>query len=308
MLDDRLAELTDIDPNTRSAVHALLGGMTDADRSDAATIRQALLAELGSFSSTWPEEIPPGSAAAWVSAVLGAVPAVADWMRAAGIPEPTIAATLGDVGRHLRLEHRNTGRTGFDAPVWMLAVMSGSLYQLGRLQFDLRRRHPLESVLPAGFGEWVLDVHIPEAGPLTPDAVAASLRRGGPLLRRALSRPSGPGSGLRVVAARSVPGSAPGSVVQHGVVPAPLHRVRRAAGRPVGRGLFHLRTTESRRARPVAASVVTAAARPRTVGERATLAGGARLPGVALTAPAGLAATSHGEPSPLCPEAGTSAG
>jgi hypothetical protein len=177
MLDDRLAELTDIDPNTRSAVHALLGGMTDADRSDAATIRQALLAELGSFSSTWPEEIPPGSAAAWVSAVLGAVPAVADWMRAAGIPEPTIAATLGDVGRHLRLEHRNTGRAGFDAPVWMLAVMSGSLYQLGRLQYDLRRRHPLESVLPAGFGEWVLDVHIPEAGPLTPDAVAASLRR-----------------------------------------------------------------------------------------------------------------------------------
>jgi hypothetical protein len=176
ILDDRLAELTDIDPNTRSAVHALLGGMTDADRSDAATIRQALLAELGSFSSTWPEEIPPGSAAAWVSAVLGAVPAVADWMRAAGIPEPTIAATLGDVGRHLRLEHRNTGRTGFDAPVWMLAVMSGSLYQLGRLQFDLRRRHPLESVLPAGFGEWVLDVHIPEAGPLTPEAVAASLR------------------------------------------------------------------------------------------------------------------------------------
>ena len=176
-LDDRLAELTDIDPDTRSAVHALLGGMTDADRSDAATIRQALLAELGSFSSTWPEEIPPGSAAAWVSAVLGAVPAVADWMRAAGIPEPTIAATLGDVGRHLRLEHRNTGRTGFDAPVWMLAVMSGSLYQLGRLQYDLRRRHPLESVLPAGFGEWVLDVHIPEAGPLTPDAVAASLRR-----------------------------------------------------------------------------------------------------------------------------------
>ena len=176
ILDDRLAELTDIDPNTRSAVHALLGGMTDADRSDAATIRQALLAELGSFSSTWPEEIPPGSAAAWVSAVLGAVPAVADWMRAAGIPEPTIAATLGDVGRHLRLEHRNTGRAGFDAPVWMLAVMSGSLYQLGRLQFDLRRRHPLESVLPAGFGEWVLDVHIPEAGPLTPEAVAASLR------------------------------------------------------------------------------------------------------------------------------------
>lgn len=176
-LDDRLAELTDIDPDTRSAVHALFGGMTDADRSDAATIRQALLAELGSFSSTWPEEIPPGSAAAWVSAVLGAVPAVADWMRAAGIPEPTIATTLGDVGRHLRLEHRNTGRTGFDAPVWMLAVMSGSLYQLGRLQYDLRRRHPLESVLPAEFGEWVLDVHIPEAGPLTPDAVAASLRR-----------------------------------------------------------------------------------------------------------------------------------
>jgi hypothetical protein len=176
-LDDRLAELADIDPDTRLAVRTLLDGMTDADSRHAATIRDALLAELGSFSASWPDEVPPGSAAAWVSAVLGAVPTVADWMRAAGIPDPTIAATLGDVGRHLRLGHRNTRRTGFDAPVWMLAVLSGSLYQLGRLQFDLRRRRQAESVLPAGYGEWVLDVHIPEAGPLTPDAVDASLRR-----------------------------------------------------------------------------------------------------------------------------------
>jgi len=175
--DDSVAELADIDPETRSAVDTLLAGMTDADRVHAAAIRDALLAELGSFSSTWPDEIPPGSAAAWVSAVLGTVPDVAAWMRAAGIPEPTIATTLGDVGRHLRLEHRNTGRTGFDAPVWMLAVMSGSLYQLGRLQFDLRRRNQVESSLPAEYGEWVLDVHIPEAGPLTPDAVGVSLQR-----------------------------------------------------------------------------------------------------------------------------------
>jgi hypothetical protein len=43
-------------------------------------------------------------------------------------------------------------------------VLTGSMYELGRLQFDLRRQQD----------DWVLDVHIPESGPLTPDAVKNS--------------------------------------------------------------------------------------------------------------------------------------
>ena len=75
-----------------------------------------------------------------------------------------VAATLSDVGRHLRLHRRHTGRVGLDAPNWPSVVLTGSMYELGRLQFDLKRQQD----------DWVLDVHIPESGPLTPAAVGDS--------------------------------------------------------------------------------------------------------------------------------------
>ena len=139
-----------------------------------------MLAELGSFLTELgttvterdlPADAPPPS---WVAGVLAAVPRVAAWMSDRGVDEAVIEATLADVGRHLRLRRSHTGELAFDAPWWQFAVLSGSLYQLGRLQFDLRRSRPEESALPVDPGPWVLDVHIPEAGPLTPDAVLAS--------------------------------------------------------------------------------------------------------------------------------------
>lgn len=175
IVDDALAQLLDIDPQTRTGVQALLSRMTGDERAQAGSIRDLLLSELGAFSSSGPESPPEGTPAAWLSGVLGAAPTVAGYMRQQGIGEPVIGASLADVGRHLRLQHRNTGQVGFDAPIWMLAALSGSLYQLDRLQFDLRRRRSAESDLPADLGEWVLDVHIPEAGPLTPQGVASCM-------------------------------------------------------------------------------------------------------------------------------------
>jgi len=172
-LDAQVARLVDIDPETGRSVDALLDRMDADDRRAAGALQRILIAELGAFSATAPQ-IPDCSPAAWVAAVLAAAPTVAGWMTDRGVPEPVITQTLADVGRHLRLQRRNAGLVGFDAPIWMFAVLSGSLYQLGRLQFDLRPRRAGEVDLPAGLGEWLLDVHIPEAGPLIPALVADS--------------------------------------------------------------------------------------------------------------------------------------
>lgn len=173
-IDDELATLLDIDPVTRSEITPLLTGMTAADRQQAAIVRELLIDELGGFAAEGPEPPVDLSPAAWVAGVLAAAPAVAGWMTDHGVASPVIGATLGDVGRHLRLQRRNAASVGLDAPGWMFAVLSGGLYQLGRLQFDLRPRRPSDADMPSELGDWLLDVHIPEAGPLTPEAVTAS--------------------------------------------------------------------------------------------------------------------------------------
>jgi hypothetical protein len=177
-VDDTQATVLDLDPRTRAEVEQLLAGLGRDDRLQAARITELFVAELGAFSAVG-MEIPEASPAAWVGGVVAAAPRVAGWMRTHGIPPPLITATLGDVGRHLRLHRKHTGDTGLDAPIWLFAVLSGSLYQLGRLQFDLRGWRADEPVPPIDTGAWVLDVHIPESGPLTPDAVADSFDRAG---------------------------------------------------------------------------------------------------------------------------------
>lgn len=175
---DRLARLLDLDPWTRAGIADLLGRLTPEEAAAADVIRDQLTAELGSFlrgSAEMPDFPGPDTPnSAWVAGVLVAAPNVADWMAARDIGEPVIAATLADVGRQLRLHRAHTGRVGFDAAFWMFAVLSGSLYQLGRLQFDLRQFRPDEPTPPVDTGAWALDVHIPATGPLTPNAVAAS--------------------------------------------------------------------------------------------------------------------------------------
>ena len=181
-----LAQLLDLDPTTRNGISELLTRLTPDEAAVAARLRDQLIANLGAFlhppapttgrpvAAADPPEAP---AAAWVTAVLAAAPDVADWMAGRHIGKPVIAASLADVGRQLRLHRSHTGGVGFDAPFWMSAVLSGSLYQLGRLQFDLRRFRPGEPRPPSDTGDWVLDVHIPATGPLTEAAVTDSLDR-----------------------------------------------------------------------------------------------------------------------------------
>ena len=143
-------------------------------------LRDAIIAQVGTFEPLTIDEATEIPIATWVAAVREAAPAVGSWMRARQIPPNIVEATLADVDRHLRLHREHTGQVGFDAPWWMTEVLSGSFFQLGRLQFALGRLRAGEDPPPRIGGSWLLDVHIPEAGPLTPGAVAASFEAAGP--------------------------------------------------------------------------------------------------------------------------------
>ena len=170
-MNDRTARLAGLDPQSRTAVDALLAGLTDEQSAAADRIRGALQADLGRFDRAPPAD---DGSSAWLAASIHLVPVVAAWMERRGIDETVVAATLSDVGRQLHLHRQHTGRVGLDVPRWMGAVLSGNFYQLGRLQFELRQWQTGEPRPPAATGEWLLDVHIPATGPLEPAEVTAS--------------------------------------------------------------------------------------------------------------------------------------
>jgi hypothetical protein len=97
-----------------------------------------------------------------------------------GVPHDISQATLADLGRQVSIHRRVFGSIGLQTYGWMSLHWTGQLYQLGRLQFDLGRVDPTSQwarALPDNVapGDWVLGVHIPEAGPLDDAAVGASL-------------------------------------------------------------------------------------------------------------------------------------
>lgn len=92
---------------------------------------------------------------------LAALPAVREWHTARGIPDDVSWVTLADLGRHTAIYRRMNGRPGFDEQRWLSLHFRGAIYELGRLQFERRADH-------------ALDVHIPESGPLDPEACTAS--------------------------------------------------------------------------------------------------------------------------------------
>lgn len=170
-LDDDTARVLGLDAEIRAGVEELLSTLNAEHRAEAGLIRDEIINRVGLLPSrplraTSTEE--GVSNAAWVGGYVAAGPAVREWMLQRGIPQDVVTATLSDLGRQLRLHYRHTGRTGLDAPFWPAVVFSGTFYQLGRLQFDLS--------LQSGC-EWVLDVHIPASGPLTPAAVSSSFDR-----------------------------------------------------------------------------------------------------------------------------------
>jgi hypothetical protein len=173
-MNDETALLAGLDPECRVGVEALLGALDDRDHAAAQRIRDTLFSDLGNLDG---QEPPEAGSTAWLAASIDAVPIVADWMRRRGVDETIVSATLSDIGRQLRLHQRHTGRVGFDVPGWMGAVLCGNFYQLGRLQFELRRWRGGEPRPNISADPFVLGVHIPATGPLDPATVSTSFEQ-----------------------------------------------------------------------------------------------------------------------------------
>jgi hypothetical protein len=93
-----------------------------------------------------------------------------------GIPEEISWATLADLGRNLVRDRLLFGDGGLRTSGWLTLHFRGSLYQLGRLQFNRMNAF--------GEGGPALGIHIPESGPLSPDAAGDSLGRARPFFAR----------------------------------------------------------------------------------------------------------------------------
>jgi hypothetical protein len=100
------------------------------------------------------------------------------------VPDVISWATLSDLGRNLARDRLLLGDGGLRTSGWLTLHFRGALYELGRLQYN---RMEVRAAHVAGAfreGEPALGIHIPESGPLTPEACADSLAQAGPFFAR----------------------------------------------------------------------------------------------------------------------------
>lgn len=123
-------------------------------------------ADLGGYDWLPPgPELPRERGPAWrhlyVYAYLALVDVVREYHSDHGVPDAVSWATLADLGRNLAVDRRMRGDGWPVMQSWLTLHSRGGLYQLGRLQHQR--------------GDGAIGLHVPESGPLTPQAVAASL-------------------------------------------------------------------------------------------------------------------------------------
>ena len=93
-------------------------------------------------------------------------------------------ATLSDLGRNLKRDRLLLGDGGLRTSGWLTLHFRGSLYQLGRLQFNRTRVRAAHVADAFGEGDPAVGIHIPESGPLTPLACDDSLANAHPFFAR----------------------------------------------------------------------------------------------------------------------------
>ncbi|MBB5866856.1 hypothetical protein F4553_000235 [Allocatelliglobosispora scoriae] len=96
----------------------------------------------------------------YVYAFLALVDTVRGYHRDHGIADEVSWSTLADLGRNLAVDRRMRGEGWPVMQSWLTLHARGGLYELGRLQHQRGT---------------TIGLHIPDAGPLTPAAVEASL-------------------------------------------------------------------------------------------------------------------------------------
>jgi len=100
------------------------------------------------------------------------------------IPDEVSWATLSDLGRNLRRDRLLLGDGGLRTSGWLTLHFRGGLYQLGRLQFNRREATRAMVSNSPGEGDPALGIHIPESGPLTPEACDGSFAQARPFFAR----------------------------------------------------------------------------------------------------------------------------
>ena len=120
------------------------------------------------------DDLPQGREDLALLALLAAVPAVRAEHARRRVPDEISWRSLGDLGQQVAVNRLTHGHFGLDTYGWMRVAWSGGLMWLGRLQLVPK---------PTTAG-WVLDVHIPRSGPLTPVAVDDTFEAAVPFFRR----------------------------------------------------------------------------------------------------------------------------
>ena len=171
MTIDQVFDLLAIDQEDRADCSRLLAG--DVDQAAVAEATTALTRRLGSY-----REEPIGAATTdpmvWLTAFLQLTPVLVDWHRGMGVSYEITRATLADVGRNIAIHRKAHAAFGLETWDWLIPHYTGMLFALGRLNYML---HPTKESVGGAMspGDWVPGIHIPESGPLTPEAVDASL-------------------------------------------------------------------------------------------------------------------------------------
>ncbi|CAD5990431.1 acyltransferase domain-containing protein [Agreia sp. COWG] len=171
--ENTLFDLLAIDEADRADCARLLA--RSDDEVQVAPAVAALRRSFGSFNEITVDE-PTQEPLVWLKAFFELTPQVVEWSRENDIPDQVVRDTLADVGRHLAISRRVTGEFGLQTWRWLTHHFTVRIFALGRLQFALQRATPtivVDGVIAAG--DWVLAVHIPESGPLTPALVDESL-------------------------------------------------------------------------------------------------------------------------------------
>ena len=149
---------------------------------------EALVNDLGGFA---PIDLPgpatdstPLGRYFFVYVYLAALADVRRFHARRGIPEDISWATLSDLGRNLRRDRLLLGDGGLRTSGWLTLHFRGSIYQLGRLQFNRMRVRAAHVAAAFAEGEPAVGIHIPESGPLTPVACDDSFGSAQPFFAR----------------------------------------------------------------------------------------------------------------------------
>lgn len=114
-----------------------------------------------------PSDDPLGAGVVPLLALVATSDDLAAFHRQRGIPAAISARTMTELGQQAWVHRRTFGEFGLHTYDWLTVTWSGSLYWLGRLQFNLMRLD----------GEWVCSTHIPQTGALDPASVDDSFHR-----------------------------------------------------------------------------------------------------------------------------------